>query len=221
MNGGQDLGGVMGFGPIAPEPDEPVFHADWEKRALALTLAAGALGEWNIDRSRHARENRSPADYLTSSYYELWSKGLSALLAAHGLVGEDELRAGRALHPARSTRRPPLRLDDVAAALSAGSPYDRPPSAPAAFAVGETVRSKVAFPTGHTRLPRYAMGKRGVIAAVHGAFVFPDSNAAGRGEDPRWCYGVRFDGRELWGPGADPTLEVMIDLWEPYLEPAA
>jgi nitrile hydratase len=218
MNGGQDLGGVMGFGPVAAEHDEPVFHAAWERQALALTLAAGALGEWNIDRSRHVRENRSPADYLTSSYYELWSKGLAALLVETGLVGRDELAAGRALHPARATRSQPLEPDKVAARLAAGSPYDRPPPGPAAFAAGDVVRTRVAFPSGHTRLPRYAMGRRGVIAEVHGAFVFPDSNAHGGGEDPRWCYAVRFDGRELWGPQSDPALEVSLDLWEPYLE---
>ncbi|MGO9477025.1 MAG: nitrile hydratase subunit beta, partial [Limisphaerales bacterium] len=57
MNGAQDLGGMMGFDPIAPEKYEPVFHAEWEKRALAVTLAAGALGEWSIDRSRSMRES--------------------------------------------------------------------------------------------------------------------------------------------------------------------
>lgn len=220
MNGGQDLGGVMGFGAIDAEADEPVFHADWEKRALAVTLAAGALGEWNIDRSRHARENRSPADYLTSSYYELWTKGLSVLLLGEGLVGQDEIDAGRALHPPRPTRREPLKAERVAQVLASGSPYDRPPSTPPTFAVGDRVRANIAFPSSHTRLPRYAMGKSGVIAAVHGAFVFPDSNALSQGEDPRWCYAVRFSGPELWGPDADRSVEVMIDLWEPYLEPA-
>ena len=76
MNGAQDLGGMMGFGPVLAEPDEPVFHVDWEKRVLALTLAAGALGEWNIDMSRHARESLHPVDYLSSSYYEVWLAGL-------------------------------------------------------------------------------------------------------------------------------------------------
>ncbi|TIV38086.1 MAG: nitrile hydratase subunit beta, partial [Mesorhizobium sp.] len=31
MNGPQDLGGQMGFGPVAPEKDEPYFHAAWER----------------------------------------------------------------------------------------------------------------------------------------------------------------------------------------------
>ena len=86
MNGAQDLGGMMGFGPVSPEPDEPAFHAEWEKRALAVTLACGGLGEWNIDMSRHARETLPPPEYLTSSYYEIWTKGLLKLLAARGLV---------------------------------------------------------------------------------------------------------------------------------------
>ncbi len=93
MDGPQDLGGMHGLGPIDPEQDEPVFHAEWERRVLALTLAMGARGEWNIDMSRHARENRDPLDYLSSSYYEIWLKGLEALLAERGLVTPEEIEA--------------------------------------------------------------------------------------------------------------------------------
>ena len=32
--------------------------------------------------------------------------------------------------------------------------------------------------------------------------------------------GFDFDGREIWGPDADPTLTISIDAFEPYLEPA-
>ncbi len=76
MNGPHDLGGQMGFGPVAPEKDEPCFHAEWEKRALGLTLSSGAFGAWTIDESRHARENIPPADYLSASYYEIWTRAL-------------------------------------------------------------------------------------------------------------------------------------------------
>ena len=99
MNGPQDLGGQVGFGPVAPEPDEPVFHADWERRALALTVAAGAMGHWTIDETRHARESLHPADYYASSYYAIWTKALERLLVRHGFVTEAELAAGRALAP--------------------------------------------------------------------------------------------------------------------------
>ena len=105
MNGAQDLGGQMGFGPIAPEADEPVFHAAWEKRALALTLCAGGMGHWSIDESRHARETLHPADYLSSSYYEIWTKGLEKLLLRHGFVTAVDLQAGRPVDAAAPAKR--------------------------------------------------------------------------------------------------------------------
>jgi hypothetical protein len=55
---------------------------------------------------------------------------------------------------------------------------------------------------------------------VRGCHVFPDTVAIGQGENPQWLYAVRFEGRELWGESADPTLKVSIEAWEPYLEPA-
>lgn len=218
MNGAQDLGGMMGFGPVVPEPNEPLFHAAWERRALGLTLCCGALGEWNIDISRHARETLHPADYLSSSYYEIWTKGLIKLLQARQLVTEGELAAGHSQQPARPTNRPPLKPADVDVVLKRGGPCDRPLDRPAVFAVGDLVHTKNINPTGHTRLPRYARGKVGRIERVQGGYVFPDTNGHGAGENPQWVYNVVFDGRELWGAEADPTLTVAVDCWEPYLE---
>lgn len=91
MNSGHDLGGMQGFEPIAPEADEPVFHAPWEKRAFAITVACGFGGEWNIDMARHARESVNPALYLRSTYYEKWLLGLEKLLVERGLVSEEEI----------------------------------------------------------------------------------------------------------------------------------
>ena len=88
------------------------------------------------------------------------------------------------------------------------------------FKAGDRIRTINEHPTGHTRLPRYARGKLGVIEAVREGFVFPDTNAHGKGEAPQHVYTVSFDGRELWGQGADPALTVSIDAWESYLEPA-
>jgi nitrile hydratase subunit beta len=217
VNGGQDLGGMMGFGPVRAETDEPVFHADWEKRVLAMRNAAGALGEWNIDMARHANETLHPVDYLSSSYYEVWLKGLEKLLIARGLATPEELAAGRALQPAKPTR-PPLAAGAMADALARGTPYDRPPESPACFTVGDGVRALNINPKGHTRLPRYARGKRGRVEKVHGVFVFPDANALGLGPSPQWLYLVRFSGAELWGRDGDPGLDVSIDAWESYLE---
>lgn len=219
MNGPQDLGGQMGFGPVAPERDEPVFHAEWEKRALGVTLATGAFGAWNIDESRHMRESLHPADYYSSSYYEIWIKALEGLLKRHGFVSDADLATGSAVDPAMTPQRV-LKATDVAAVLAKGGPCDRPVATPARFQTGQRVRTKNAHPVGHTRLPRYARDKRGVIDAVREGFVFPDTNAHGDGENPQWVYTVVFDGREIWGEGADPTLTVSIDAWESYLAPA-
>jgi nitrile hydratase len=219
MNGAQDLGGMMGFGPIAPEQDEPWFHAAWERRAMGVTIAMGATGAWTIDMSRHARESLPPAEYLSASYYEIWTKGVERLVVKTGLVSPEELRLGRALTPPAPVRRV-LKAADVPAVLARGGPTERAASAPARFAVGDRVRTRNMHPTGHTRLPRYARGREGVIERVHGAHVFPDTNARGEGENPQWLYTVRFSGREVWGEEADPTLVVSVDAWESYLEPA-
>jgi nitrile hydratase len=219
MNGGQDLGGMMGFGPIAPEPNEPVFHAEWERRTLALTLAAGGCREWNIDTSRHARETLPPAQYLSKSYYDIWINGLEKLLLQTGMISRTDIDAGHAVEAPKEVGGK-LLAANVPGVLAKGFPADRPARAPAQFAVGETVRAKVINPATHTRLPRYARGKLGHIESVLGCFVFPDSSAHGKDENPQWCYAVVFSGRELWGDDADPRLTVSINAWEPYLERA-
>lgn len=219
MNGPHDLGGQMGFGPVAPERDEPYFHAAWEKRALGVTLAAGALGAWTLDESRHMRERLHPADYYSSSYYEIWIKALERLLARHGFVSTAELETGAA-SPGGTAPKRVLRAADVPAVLARGGPCDRPVEAAPRFAVGQAVRARNMHPTGHTRLPRYVRGRTGTVEAVHGGFVLPDSNAHGGGESPQRLYTVVFAGRELWGEAADPALSVSIDAWESYLEPA-
>ena len=219
MNGGQDLGGTHGHGPVEPERNEPVFHGEWEKRAFALTLAMGMPGGWNIDMSRFARENRKPNEYLDMTYYQVWLAGLETLMKERGLVAEDEIEAGRSLHSPKQVARI-LKPEDVARTLHRGGPTERDTNTKPAFEVGQRVRAKNINPVTHTRLPRYVRGHVGTIERVLGCHVFPDSNALGKGEDPKWLYTVRFDGRELWGDQADPTTQVSVDAWEPYLERA-
>lgn len=217
MNGPHDLGGQMGFGPIAPERDEPYFHAEWEKRALGITLSCGAFGAWTIDESRHARESIPPAEYLAASYYEIWIRGADTLLERHGFASREELASGQ--HIAQGARpKRVLKADMVESVLAKGGPCDRPVQTAARFAVGDQVRTKNFHPLGHTRLPRYARAKRGVVEAVQGGFVFPDDNAHGNGENPQWVYTVVFTSDEIWGEGADPSLTISIDAWESYLE---
>jgi nitrile hydratase subunit beta len=157
--------------------------------------------------------------YLSIGYYEIWLRALMRLIVDAGLASEVEIRDGRTQQPPLPVKRV-LKAEDVAGVLAKGSPYDRPALQAASFKVGDRVRCRNDHVTTHTRLPRYIRGRSGVIVANHGSFVLPDTNAHGGGEQPTWCYGVRFDGRELWGSGADPTTEVMVDCWEPYLERA-
>jgi nitrile hydratase beta subunit len=215
VNGIHDMGGMQGFGPVEPEPNEPVFHGDWEGRVLALNRAMGHARVWNIDMSRAAIEVLPPEVYLTRSYYEKWLLRLEQLLIDRALVDPDEMAAGHALRPGKPLRK--LAAADVGAALTRGS-YGREPSAPARFKAGDRVRTRNINPETHTRLPRYARGRGGTIECVRGCHVFPDSVAIGKGENPQWLYTLRFEGRELWGESCDPNLKVSIEAFEPYLE---
>jgi nitrile hydratase len=213
-----DLGGSDEHGAIIQEPEGELFHAPWEPRVLALTLAMGATGLWNIDGSRAARETL--ANYRELSYYQIWLAGLEKLLLQSGALQAGELEQGRSLQTAAAVARV-LRADGVAAALARGTPTVRPASGPARYAVGQWVRTTAAAPPHHTRLPGYARGKRGVIERVHGAHVFADTHAQNLGERPQWLYTVLFDERELWGASTAPQQAcVSVDAWEPYLEPA-
>jgi len=217
MNGVHDMGGMDGFGKVEPEPDEPVFHAAWEARVLAMNRAMGATGAWNIDMSRFSREMLAPDVYLASSYYRKWFLGLEKILLERALVDADEIAAGHALRPGKPLKRK-FTVADIDRVLTRGS-FGRPASAPARFTPGARVRAKNINPQTHTRLPRYVRGHIGVVERVHGCHVFPDTVAVGKGEQPQWLYTVCFDARELWGDDADPTVKVSIEAFEPYLEP--
>ncbi|QQC67063.1 nitrile hydratase subunit beta [Paraburkholderia ginsengisoli] len=216
MNGAQDVGGMQAFGPIRAEADVSLFHADWERRVLAITLAMGATGKWNIDMSRAARESLPPVQYLSSSYYEIWFEGLKRLLLSTGLATAEEIGTGEAKGAAAPVPRV-LTADAVAAALLRGSPVNRPTAVVARFKVGDRVQTRQLNPSTHTRLPRYCRGRRGRIIAVHGAHVFPDANSVGLGEQPQWLYTVCFDAAELWGTDTTAA-SVCVDCWEPYLD---
>ncbi len=212
-----DLGGQPGHGRVIPEPECELFHAAWESRALALTLAMGGTGSWNIDMSRSARETLP--DYAELSYYQIWLAGLQKLMAERHLVLPDELAAGHVLHPPAPVARV-LQAGEVAAALAKGSPTERPATTAARFHVGQRVRTREHKALHHTRLPAYAHGKRGVIEHLHGAHVFADAHAQGH-EQPQWLYTVMFEGAELWGAEVASGLKVSVDAWEPYLDAAS
>jgi nitrile hydratase subunit beta len=219
MNGVHDMGGMHGMGPIRPEANEPVFHEPWEGRVFALNMAVRAARKWNIDAGRYEIELIPPADYLRMTYYERWLARLVALLVKTGLVTREEIEGGR---PAPGSRRaePVLTAARVPSMVRTGAAASRQVPVAPRFAVQQRVRARVMNPVGHTRLPRYLRGKTGTIARDHGVYVFPDTNALFRGENPQHVYSVRFAARELWGEQAPRRDAVYADLWDEYLEPA-
>jgi len=216
-----DMGGLPGLGAIDPPPEEVLFHDAWERKALALTLAIGATGSWTIDHARAARE--SLPRYSSNSYYQTWLDALDVLMQERGLASATELATGISEAPSVKLPRT-LFASDVAAALARGSSAARTPQATAKFSVGMAVKTSMVMPRGHTRLPVYARGKKGVIAAIRGCHVFPDRHSARPtapfDDRPEWLYTVVFDSTELWGIGAEAGNHVSIDAWEPYLESA-
>lgn len=222
MDSIHDMGGMHGFGAVEPEQDEPVFHADWERRVFALNNALGAIGYRTLDESRHSRERLDPALYLGSSYYRRWLEGIELLLLEKRLISRAELDGSAPPSPpsAELGLKPALPADRAVAVFRTGASARVEAEIAAKFQAGDRVRGRNIHPRGHTRIPRYARGRVGVIDRDHGIFIFPDANAHGQGQKPQHCYSVRFEGAELWGPDSSPRDAVYVDLWDDYLEPA-
>jgi nitrile hydratase beta subunit len=220
MNGVHDLGGMHGFGAVEYEQNEPPFHAPWERTVRGLNGAL--LGRYtNIDAFRHSIERMGADRYLATSYYEHWLAGMEILLDEVGIVTADELDARTEHLVAHADVAPPPAPRPVTLPAERPQPdghrFRRAVDASPRFQPGDAVVTRNLNPPGHTRLPRYARGKRGVVELVHGAMVFPDTNAHDLGEHPQYVYNVRFDARELWGEDAEPNQHVNIDMWESYL----
>jgi nitrile hydratase subunit beta len=220
MNGVHDMGGMHGMGAIEHEKNEPVFHASWEGRIYALTrlLRAGG-GKSNLDASRHAIELLPPADYLRMSYYEKWVARMLRQVVTMGVATAAEVESGQPA-PGSAKATPPLTAAMVPEMIVRRNSARRNAPATAHFKAGQRVRARNINPAGHTRLPRYARGKTGVVARAHGVFVFPDTNAHFLGEQPQHLYSVRFAARELWGEHASPRDFIYLDLFDDYLERA-
>jgi nitrile hydratase len=217
-----DMGGRFGDGPVLPEPEDHIFDAEWHKRALALTLAAGALGKWNIDTSRHARESLAPKDYARFGYYEKWIAALADLLVKTDVVSRAELVG--ALPDSRPLVEKALTADAVPTVLAKGGPADRPSDVIQMFQPGAMVLTRhraenTAVNGGHTRLPSYASGAKGQILRCHGTHVLPDCAAHGLGDCAEPLYAVAFAASELWAHPENPRDQVVLDLWQSYLEP--
>ena len=217
-----DMGGRFGDGPVVPEPQGIAeFKEHWHQGALALTVAAGAFGKWNIDIGRHARESLSPKDYTRFSYYGKWIAALADLLVETGVVSAGELTRGQAIG---QTDLAPVTGEIMARLIAQGSPSARESDIAPVFSIGQNVRTlrpagNRLVTGGHTRLPQYASGARGQILLKHGSHVLPDSSAHRLGAGAEPLYTVVFNASELWTAPEHPGDEVTLDLWQSYLEP--
>jgi nitrile hydratase subunit beta len=223
MDGVHDLGGRHGLGAIDPEQDEPVFHADWERSVLTMFPALAMAGAFNLDQFRSGMEQIPPAEYLEATYYEHWLHSMIKHGTEKGILDPEDLerRTQHYLdHPDEAAPRAakPDMVETLKQLIPNGDDYRRDVEVEAKFRVGDPVRVLPDVSTTHTRRAGYVRGRMGEVVAAHGAYVYPDSNALGLGEDPHHLYTVRFTAKELWGdePGAANSL-VHIDLWEPYL----
>jgi nitrile hydratase len=143
-----------------------------------------------------------PRRYMAATYYERFVVGVASLFVEKGVITQSE-------------------LEDAA---GGGFPLSTPPGegAPAReeqlrFELGETVAVRNTHFKGHTRMPKYVRGKRGVV--VHIAPPFPFASAAGHGIEAKLepTYHVRFDAKHLWSDAAENST-VVVDLWESYLD---
>lgn len=218
MNSMHDIGGAHGFGPVIRDESAHVFHEQWEGRVFALRMACAFHRRWNADMGRYARERMPPREFLNASYYERALYALERLLVESGLVSEKELETGSKDYEVEvSGVLPPDAVASIVRSRRKARITDV--EVEPRFRVGDRVLSSKAQPVGHTRLPRYARGRQGVIDRDHGVFTFADSNAMTRERKPQHLYSVRFAASELWGPSASPKDAVYLDLWDDHLEP--
>ena len=216
-NSVHDMGGMHGFGPVEAEPNEPVFHEAWEGRVLAMQRAMGYTRLWTIDGGRASLETLPPVTYLprhiTSAGFSAWRSGWSRI----GLVGEDEIKAGHSLRPGPAAQ-PQADLgrraeDDEPRQFRAPGRRLRPASRPATGCAPATSTRRRT--RGCRAMPAASSARSRRSAA---ATSFPIRAATGAGDDPQWLYTVVFSARELWGEAADPTVNVSIEAFEPYLD---
>ena len=210
-----DVGGTQGFGPLELEENEPIFHEEWEGRVFGMMATVGH----RAFPMRPTIESIEPATYLASTYYEKWLIALEKGFVQSGSITADELRDRVEFqrgHP--NTQVSENRDSKLARAAWRDRYSQRSPKheGDPAFSVGDAVLTRHIDPAGHTRIPKYAQGKRGSVHSIRGVFDLLDLKVLGI-HKPEPVYTVGFDARELWGDEAESSQRVYIDLWESYL----
>jgi len=222
MDGIHDMGGMHGFGPIKREKNEPIFHHPWEGRVLGIVRATPVPIPGGM---RNAIENMDPGHYLTSSYYEKWLHARIKGLIDSEVLTEEELNERMAFFRDNPDADMPRSenpegvkrmLEQIYAPRSPRREADIQPK----FNIGDRVQTRSMHPAGHTRLPKYARGKHGVVTRFYGIHNFQDATPPGEEVPPQPLYAVRFEARELWGESAETNDALYLDMWENYLKPA-
>lgn len=217
MNTIHDLGGMDGF--TIPERDQGrVLKEEWERQIWGLALSVWAKPILGYRGGSRADIERIPPElYLEMPYYAKWLWAEEISLLRSGLVTRDELDNpdGPLDMPDAGSFVPPTPAE-VAAYMVGDESYEIPAEAPAKFTVGDKVVTRNEHPAGHTRMPRYVRGHRGVIHKHHGVHGFQDDVDADVGQ--QHLYTVMFTGTELWGTRAHPNDRIYAELWDYHLE---
>jgi len=217
-----DLGGAEGWGRVkTPTADEPVFAEPWESRAFALALLSmGRVSGRNLDAFRHAQQRLERPEYFDDTYYGQWLHAAELMLVDSAILAPGAVEARARRLRGEDLEDPPVPEPNKPDYQPTGPGSLRTVEGPPRFAVGDAVRAKDMQPEGHTRLPYYLRGHRGVIEMIQPGALLPDTHAHFLGENPQHVYTVRFDSRELWGADAEPFM-LAAELYESYLEPVS
>ena len=219
MDGIHDCGGMHGFGQVVCEENEPFFHTEWEKRVFAISMAMPFISLNSDDQFRREIERMDATHYLNSSYYEKWYVAILSLAKEYELVSDEELDGAAVLSiPQRFKDNSPAIAEETWDNVHGGASQAMPDAdVPARFKVGDKVRTSADVKEGHTRLPRYARDKLGIIEKAWATFVYADDHAEKSVMTPAHLYTVVFDCKELWGKTGVEGDCVTLDLFEPYM----
>lgn len=221
MNTIHDLGGMDGF--ELPDRDQNyVFREDWEKQIWGLIMSVWAkpIGEY-AGGTRADIERIPPELYIDLPYYAKWLWAEEVAITRAGIASREELA-----DPDGPLAQPPVAgfvpatPAEVLAFLDRDDSYEIPTMSEPRFAVGDEVIVSNDHPAGHTRVPRYVRGHRGVIRNHHGAHHFQDDVPQGADAGEQHLYTVTFTGEELWGSRAHANDRISAELWESHLAPA-
>ncbi len=220
VDGIADIGGMHGFGALVVDPDEPVFKEDWERRAFAMALLSMRVSGTNLDAFRHALDRLDHVHYFGEGYYGRWLNMAELLLLDSQIIAPGAIDARARKLAGEDVEEPPDPVPNKPDYSATGPGSLREISDQPKFKVGDRVQTHRFGRAGHTRLPRYARGRTGVVQHIQPAALLPDTHAHFLGENAQHVYSVRFDSQELWGPDAEP-FDLSIDLYESYLEAAS